>query len=283
MAVTTHGISPDAVSTFSGQPVPGNLYYVLSQMAERITKAAEVILYNTVHLPETINLYFADNKQTHFHAKIVEVFANIKDNNRRNIVILDQSLFYPTSGGQLHDTGALTFNGKTYKVLNAEKVGKCVLHILEEDLPEGDFVGAEVHGEINGERRSILRNHHTATHIIFASCREVLGPHVWQAGAKKTLDNAHLDITHYATLTKEQESAIESKANRIILAGQKVTKTFMDKAEAEKQYGFRLYQGGIVPGNDLRVVRIEDTDVEACCGTHCDNTNEVGWVRILKT
>lgn len=57
----------------------------------------------------------------------------------------------------------------------------------------------------------------------------------------------------------------------------------MDKAEAEKQYGFRLYQGGIVPGNDLRVVKIEDTDVEACCGTHCDNTNEVGWVRILKS
>lgn len=62
MAVTTHGISPDAVSTYSGQPVPGNLYYVLSQMAERITKAAEVILYNTVHLPETVNLYFNDNK-----------------------------------------------------------------------------------------------------------------------------------------------------------------------------------------------------------------------------
>ena len=57
----------------------------------------------------------------------------------------------------------------------------------------------------------------------------------------------------------------------------------MDKAEAEKQYGFRLYQGGIVPGNDLRVVKIEDTDVEACCGTHCDFTNEVGMVRILKS
>lgn len=57
----------------------------------------------------------------------------------------------------------------------------------------------------------------------------------------------------------------------------------MDKAEAEKEYGFRLYQGGIVPGNNLRVVKIEDTDVEACCGTHCDSTSEVGWVRLLKT
>jgi len=57
----------------------------------------------------------------------------------------------------------------------------------------------------------------------------------------------------------------------------------MDKAEAEKNYGFNLYQGGIVPGNSLRVVNIEGVDTEACCGTHCDNTAEVGWVRLTKT
>ena len=57
----------------------------------------------------------------------------------------------------------------------------------------------------------------------------------------------------------------------------------MDKSEAEKKYGFVLYQGGVVPGNNLRVVQIEDTDVEACCGTHCDKTSEVGWVKIIKS
>lgn len=57
----------------------------------------------------------------------------------------------------------------------------------------------------------------------------------------------------------------------------------MDKAEAERQYGFSLYQGGIVPGNSLRVVNIEGVDTEACCGTHADNTSEVGWIRILKS
>lgn len=57
----------------------------------------------------------------------------------------------------------------------------------------------------------------------------------------------------------------------------------MKKDEAEKNYGFSLYQGGVVPGNELRVVNIEGIDTEACCGTHCDNTAEVGWVRILKT
>jgi len=62
-----------------------------------------------------------------------------------------------------------------------------------------------------------------------------------------------------------------------------IRKYVEDKAVAEKEFGFHLYQGGIVPGNELRIVKIEGIDTEACCGTHCDNTAEVGWVRILKS
>lgn len=119
--------------------------------------------------------------------------------------------------------------------------------------------------------------------MVFAACRNILGPHIWQAGAKKTTDQAHLDITHYKSLTKEEENAIENYANRLINGCHSITKGFMDKAEAEKQYGFSLYQGGVVPGNSLRVVDICGVDTEACCGTHADNTAEVGWVRILKS
>jgi alanyl-tRNA synthetase len=67
------------------------------------------------------------------------------------------------------------------------------------------------------------------------------------------------------------------------MKGLNIQKSFMDKSEAERKYGFVLYQGGVVPGNNLRVVQIEDTDVEACCGTHCDKTSEVGWVKIIKS
>jgi alanyl-tRNA synthetase len=106
---------------------------------------------------------------------------------------------------------------------------------------------------------------------------------VWQNGAKKTVDIAHLDITHYQSISKEEERLIENEANRTINNCNRITKKLMDKAEAEKAYGFKLYQGGVVPGNELRVVDIEGVDTEACCGTHCDNTAEVGWVRIIKT
>ena len=136
---------------------------------------------------------------------------------------------------------------------------------------------------IDEDRRKQLQAHHTGTHIVFASCRKVLGPHVWQNGAKKTSEIAHLDITHFASLTKEEERAIENQANRIINSCAQINKSFMDKAEAEKQFGFKLYQGGVVPGNSLRVVDIVGVDTEACCGTHCDSTAEVGWIKLVKT
>ena len=76
---------------------------------------------------------------------------------------------------------------------------------------------------------------------------------------------------------------IENEANRIILEGHQIRKYMEDKAEAEKKFGFHLYQGGIVPGNRIRIVNISDVDVEACCGTHADNTSEVGWIKIFKS
>jgi len=222
----------------------------------------------------------------HFEAKIVDVFANVLDSGKRNIMILDRSAIYPTSGGQQHDTAEVKVEGieEPFKIVNAEKVGKVVLHILDRELPNWEALkGKSAHVCIDAERRQQLRAHHTGTHIVFASCRKVLGPHVWQNGAKKTIEGAHLDITHYKSITKDEERAIENEANRIINNCHTINKYFMDKAEAEKKFGFHLYQGGIVPGNSLRVVNIDGVDTEACCGTHCDNTAEVGWIRVIKS
>jgi alanyl-tRNA synthetase len=127
-----------------------------------------------------------------------------------------------------------------------------------------------------------MQAHHTGTHIMFAACRNVLGPHIWQNGAKKTIDGAHLDITHYKSLTKDEEQQIENFANRIINNCTDIHKSMMNKADAEREFGFSLYQGGVVPGNELRVVNIEGVDTEACCGTHCDSTAEVGWLKLQK-
>eukprot|EP00455_Lapot_gusevi_P012317 TRINITY_DN157_c0_g1_i2.p1 TRINITY_DN157_c0_g1~~TRINITY_DN157_c0_g1_i2.p1 ORF type:complete len:1016 (+),score=442.80 TRINITY_DN157_c0_g1_i2:57-3050(+) len=285
LAVTSWGVSADKISDILGQKVPDNLYYEIAQQQERVARVAETVLYNTSMYPPTDSLYFADHNMMEFEAKIVAVLPNVTQNMTPNIVILDRSAFYPTSGGQDHDSGSLTIGGQTYNVVDAMKVGPCVLHVLDTPL-EGDlesYANQSVVGQIDVERRAQLRSHHTATHIVFASCRRVLGPHVWQHGAKKTVSQAHLDITHYSSLSYEEVMAIETEANRIVQSARVINKGWMPKDEAERKYGFHLYQGGIVPGNTLRVVNIEGTDTEACCGTHCDNTSEVGLVRIIKT
>ena len=289
VAIQSYGIPADRISEVTGKPIPSNLYYEIAQREERIFKGAEEILYDTTSLPETVAMYDKDNYQETFKGKIIEIFTNLDStsplNGKNNLVILDQSLYYPTQGGQECDHGTLTINDIEYKVVDCIKVGKCAVHILDKELPgdKKDYIGKEISGKIDIERRKQLMSHHTATHIVSAACKRVLGPHVWQNGAKKTEEMAHLDITHYKSLTYEEERTIQKIANEIVLEGHHITKSWINKAEAEKKYGFTLYQGGVVPGNQLRVVNINGVDIEACCGTHKDNTNEVGYIKIIKS
>ncbi len=119
------------------------------------------MLYDTTHLPETVNMYYEDHHLYDFSGKVQDIFVNVHEESRKNglnIVILDQSAFYPTSGGQMHDTGTMTIDGKTYDVVNVEKVGSSVLHILSENL-EGEkdsYVGKEVTCTIDKSRRGLL-------------------------------------------------------------------------------------------------------------------------------
>lgn len=81
------------------------------------------------------------------------------------------------------------------------------MHVVDRPIPDDkDIEGLIVKGTVDGARRTQLMAHHTGTHVVFAACRSALGPHIWQAGAKKTPEQAHLDITHYKSLSKEEES-----------------------------------------------------------------------------
>lgn len=91
----------------------------------------------------------------------------------------------------MHDTASVKFEGldQEFNVVNVEKVGKVVLHILDKEVPSVEAVkGKTVHLVIDKVRRNQLKAHHTGTHIVYAACRKVLGPHVWQQGAKKTVE-----------------------------------------------------------------------------------------------
>lgn len=134
LCMSSYGIPADTIAEISGLEIPSNLYLYIAEKKDRTTKAAPLVLYDTTHLEETENLYYKDHHQYDFDAKILDVFLNVTENNKQNIVILDKSAFYPTSGGQLHDTGKLWIGEKEYEVVNVEKVGKSVLHMLEPSL-----------------------------------------------------------------------------------------------------------------------------------------------------
>lgn len=112
-------------------------------MKEKIAKATEQILYDTITYPETDNLYYKNHRQYEFKAKILAVLKNVTEKEKgNNIVILESSAFYPTSGGQIHDLGTLKIGEKTYDVYNVEKVGKCFLHFLSKEVDVG-IIGQE--------------------------------------------------------------------------------------------------------------------------------------------
>ena len=273
----SNGISPDTIKSELAKvgvniKIPDNFYLLVTtrhehKEQEHQTKKEEVL--NLDGILETKALYFDNYKLIEFKGKVLKIIGNK--------VILDQTIFYPTSGGQLHDIG----NVNGIKVVDVFKQGKVIIHVL------GDAskfkVGETVSGKINFVRRLQLAQHHTSTHIVNAAARKVLGKHVNQAGAKKTVEKAHIDITHYQSLTEEELKNIEDEANKIVKQSVIIKKSFMPREEAEKKYGFTIYQGGVPIGHDLRIINIVGVDVEACGGTHLDNTKEAEKIKILKS
>jgi len=110
-----------------------------------------------------------------------------------------------------------------------------------------------------------------------------LGSWVWQHSAFKEADHARLDITHHSSLTDEQVNQIENTANNMVKQNYPVTIQHFDRGTAEQKYGFRIYQGGVVPVKSVRIVSIQEKDIEACGGTHVKNTGEIQLIKITKT
>jgi alanyl-tRNA synthetase len=136
VAVTSWGIPADKVAVLTKLPIPPNLYYEIARRQETTAKAAEEILYDTTHLPETENLYYKDHRMTEFKARVVDIIENKQDKMIPNILVLDQSAFYPFSGGQAHDLGTILLDGIEYTLTDCQRIGKAVLHILDKPLPK---------------------------------------------------------------------------------------------------------------------------------------------------
>jgi len=283
----SHGLPPEIVKQAAENEgvevdVPENFYTLVANRhmqaskpsEEEETKAEKDLEKIAEQLPATEQLYYKDVYKREFDAKVLKVVGGV-------YVVLDGSYFYPEGGGQPCDKGGLTADGLNFDVVDVQKIGKVIVHKLSAAATFKE--GSNVHGVLDWNRRYSLMKAHTVTHLINGAARRVLGEHVWQSGTQKGLETSRLDISHYSRLSQEEIHKIETLANQAIAANMKIETNWLPRNEAESLYGFRLYQGGAVPGKDIRVVKTGNWDVEACAGTHLGSTSEVGFVKIAYT
>ncbi len=262
-----------------------------AQMTKVAAKAkARDSVFEVAALPVTSPDYYADTSATEFTAEVLHCAPlSSEDVESLNLssevlgvpthaVVLDRTLFYPEGGGQLGDQGMLAQNGAAANVVDTRVENGVILHLTDAPLE-----GGSAKGVVDWERRKQLMDHHTAVHIVGGSAREVLGPHVWQAGSNKGARYARLDITHHSRLTREALDTIEDRANEIVEANPGIEKLVMDRADADATYGFDIYQGGPPKHSQIRIIKIGDYDTQACGGTHHDEAGEVGELLIIRS
>ena len=261
------GITPEYLKEIDViSEIPSSFYAKLSDLHQS-DKKKDVEQLPLENIPETEMLFYKDDPME-FDAKVLKVFDKS--------VVLDRTSFYARGGGQEPDHGTIA----GARVIDVNKHGGVIIHEIEGQTPKE---GSTVSCKVDVTRRANITKNHTSTHILNSSARGVLGSWIWQHSAFKEADHARLDITHHSSLTDQQVQDIENVANDIVAKDMSVTIENYDRGTAEQKYGFKIYQGGVVPVKSVRIVSIEDFDVEACGGTHVKKTKEVELIKITKT
>ena len=194
------------------------------------------------------------------------------------IVITNQTPFYAESGGQVGDTGVLTGNGVRLAVDDTQKfAGQFHGHVGT--LSEGGLkVGDVLSGQVDGERRGATILNHSATHLLHAALREVLGSHVQQKGSLVAPDRLRFDFSHFQPISAEELAVIERKVNQQVRANNAAEVHTMAMQEALDFGAMALF--GEKYGEHVRVLKMGDYSTELCGGTHVNRTGDIGLFKI---
>ena len=210
---------------------------------------------------------------------LTDAIATDEQEKEDVLVVLDKTPFYAEMGGQVADHGVLTGAECSLRVLDVKKTPKgYYVHtcVLESGIVKvGDHLTAKVDKEY---RMAVCRNH-TATHLLQAALREVLGDHVHQAGSYQNSEITHFDFTHFSAVTPEELARVEKIVNDRIFDAMNVAVKEMPIDEAKKLGAMALF--GEKYGKVVRVVDIEGWSTEFCGGTHVKNTAQIGCFKII--
>jgi len=194
----------------------------------------------------------------------------------RVAVMLRETPFYAESGGQVSDHGTISGDGWSVDVFDVKKMDGRIAAI---GTVTGEITFGPARAVVPRERRHDTERNHTATHLLHAALRNVLGEHVHQAGSLVSPDRLRFDFTHHGPLTPEQLAAIEAQVNAGVWTAAPVTTREAAYADAVAQGAMALF--GEKYGDVVRVVEIPEMSVELCGGTHVRNTAEIGLVRLV--
>ena len=234
-----------------------------------------------VNLPGKTEFIGYDHSDT--NATVLGIYAEnnavdeIKEGDQVGI-ILDKTVFYAESGGQVGDTGIIETESSLFNVVDCKKVGTHFMHFGH--LKHGAIsTGDKVKVEIDTERRQSITCNHSATHLLHEALRLVLGDHVEQRGSMVDGDRFRFDFSHDTSVSAEEIRKVENIVNMEIMRNKKVVTTSMSMEEAQKKGARALF--GEKYGDVVRVVNIgEDFSVELCGGTHVNRSGEIGLVKV---
>lgn len=203
--------------------------------------------------------------------------SHLVDKTQEAIIILNRTPFYAEAGGQIGDAGKLYFEEGAFNVSNTKKKGLVYLHYGQ--LESGTLkVGDSVDAQVDSSRKAIMLNH-TATHLLHAALRRILGEHVIQKGSLVAADRLRFDFSHYEPLTQEQLRDVESLVNKQIAANLSANVELMTPEAATKKGAMALF--GEKYGDVVRVLSIGEFSMELCGGTHVKHTGEIGLFKII--
>jgi alanyl-tRNA synthetase len=303
----------DALSDLEGKVVPGELVFKLydtygfpadltndvarekglsideegfeqamAEQRKRAQKASNFDLDYNEQLRSDLESVFVGYELEQNTAQIKEIFVQGQSvaeiaAGTEGTIILDESPFYAEAGGQAGDTGTLVKDSGGFEVQDTVKLGKAIAHkgAALSELKVGDSVQANV----NGARRHAIKLNHSATHLMHAALKSVLGEHVNQKGSLVQPERLRFDFSHYEAMTKEQVLAVETMVNEQILANHALQTKLMGLEHAKEAGAMALF--GEKYDDDVRVVSMGDFSMELCGGTHVARTGDIGLFKII--
>lgn len=250
----------------------------MAAQKERSRRAAEVEKSDWEEVREQEKTEFIGYEQTVAKAHVVK-YRRIREKNKNLYqIVLDRTPFYAESGGQVGDTGFLDIAGERIQVLDTKKENELIVHFTDR-LPADPE--AEVEAVVNREKRTLTENNHSATHLLHAALKQVLGQHVNQKGSFVSEKILRFDFSHFSKLSENEIRKVEQIVNRKVRADiplQERRNVPID--EARKLGAMALF--GEKYGEFVRVITFDrDYSIELCGGTHVPSTGRIGFFKII--